>query len=326
MVPVEPTAKAIQSFRAGSRRLFGCTTVPTPGTPATTASRTSPSREACAITALTPDQAAILAAASLDAIPPLPRAQPVPPAERLERVVHLHDLLDQRRRRVEPRIGGEQARRVGEQHQQVGGQQVGDERRQAVVVAEADLVVGDGVVLVHHRDHAEVEQPTERGPGVEVLLTDGEVEGGEEHLAAHQPVRRPARLVDPHEAGLPHRRGRLQRDGVARPIARHCRTRGRAGPAAMAPEVTSTTRWPWARRAAVSAQNLPTAAASMSPSAVVIDDVPILVTTITGRPRSRRPGDRCARCRRAGTGPGQRLVDAEGLADGGGPRPGPRRW
>ena len=78
--------------------------------------------------------------------------------------------------------------RVGEEHEQVGGEQVGDERGQAVVVAEADLVVGDGVVLVDHRHHAEVEEAPEGGPGVEVLLADREVEGREEHLAAHQPV------------------------------------------------------------------------------------------------------------------------------------------
>ena len=50
-----------------------------PARPATAASST-PSREAWAITARTPDQAAILAAASLEAMPPLPRAVPVPPA------------------------------------------------------------------------------------------------------------------------------------------------------------------------------------------------------------------------------------------------------
>ena len=64
------------------------------------------------------------------------------------------------------------AGRVGEQHEQVGGDQVGDERGQAVVVAEADLVVGDGVVLVDDRHHAEVEQPAEGAAGVQVLLAD----------------------------------------------------------------------------------------------------------------------------------------------------------
>src|SRR5690606_39642159 len=40
---------------------------------------------------------------------------------------------------------------VGQQHQQVGADQVGDEGGEPVVVAEADLVGGDGVVLVDDR-------------------------------------------------------------------------------------------------------------------------------------------------------------------------------
>ena len=43
---------------------------------------------------------------------------------RLELVVDLHDLLDQRRRGVEPGVGGEQAGGVGEQHEQVGRHEV----------------------------------------------------------------------------------------------------------------------------------------------------------------------------------------------------------
>ena len=38
----------------------------------------------------------------------------------------------------------------------IGGQQMGDQSGQPVVVAEADLVVGDGVVLVHDRHHPEL--------------------------------------------------------------------------------------------------------------------------------------------------------------------------
>ena len=115
-------------------------------------------------------------------------------------MVDLDDLLDQRGVRVEPGIGGEQPGRVGEEHEQVGGHEVGDERGQAVVVAEADLVVGDGVVLVDDRHHPEVEQPAERGAGVQVLLADHEVERREQDLAAHQAVGGQGRLVDPHQA------------------------------------------------------------------------------------------------------------------------------
>ena len=53
--------------------------MPTPGSPATTAAST-PGRCPSAITAGTPDHVAILAAASLEAMPPLPATVPGPPA------------------------------------------------------------------------------------------------------------------------------------------------------------------------------------------------------------------------------------------------------
>ena len=48
------------------------------------------------MTVRTPDHAAIFAAASLEAMPPLPRADPGAPGHGLELVVDLDDLLDQR--------------------------------------------------------------------------------------------------------------------------------------------------------------------------------------------------------------------------------------
>ena len=48
----------------------------------------------------------------------------------------------------------------------VGPHEVGHEGGEAVVVAEADLVVRDGVVLVDQGHHAELEQALEGGPGV----------------------------------------------------------------------------------------------------------------------------------------------------------------
>ena len=90
---------------------------------------------------------------------------PVPPASdssawSTSTISSISDADESRRGSAVSRPG-----RVGEQHEQVGGEQVGDERGQAVVVAEADLVVGDGVVLVDDRHHAELEQPAERAPG-----------------------------------------------------------------------------------------------------------------------------------------------------------------
>ena len=53
--------------------------MPTPGSPLI-ASASTPDRFAPAMTARTPDHAAILAAAIFEAMPPLPRAVPAPPA------------------------------------------------------------------------------------------------------------------------------------------------------------------------------------------------------------------------------------------------------
>src|SRR5687768_18130729 len=47
-------------------------------------------------------------------------------------------------------------------HQQVGFDQVGDQGAQRVVVAELDLVVDDGVVLVDHRQHAQADRKSTR--------------------------------------------------------------------------------------------------------------------------------------------------------------------
>ena len=71
-------ANTIHSLRLARRTPRACTTVPTERpsiAPSTTASVRAP-----AITARTPDQAAIFAAANLDAIPPLPHTLPEPPA------------------------------------------------------------------------------------------------------------------------------------------------------------------------------------------------------------------------------------------------------
>ncbi|CAB4836406.1 unannotated protein [freshwater metagenome] len=67
-------AKPIQSLRAGKLRLLAKNVVPTE-TPFT-ASTSTFGRDALAMIARTPDQEAIRAADSLDAIPPLPRLLP----------------------------------------------------------------------------------------------------------------------------------------------------------------------------------------------------------------------------------------------------------
>ena len=71
--PAEPDGERDPQLAGRQPRSRGSTTVPTPAR-RRRASGSTPARSAAAITARTPDQAAILAAAIFDAMPPLPRA------------------------------------------------------------------------------------------------------------------------------------------------------------------------------------------------------------------------------------------------------------
>ena len=98
-------------------------------------------------------------------------------------MVDLDHLFDQRRLRAAPGVGREQPGCVGEQDEQRGADQVRDERRQSVVVPEADLLVGHSVVLVDDRDHPEVDQVAQRPARVQVLRAVHEVEWCQQDLA-----------------------------------------------------------------------------------------------------------------------------------------------
>ena len=58
-----------------------------------------------------------------------------------------------------------------------------DERGEPVVVAEADLVGRDGVVLVDDREDAQAEQPLHRAARVRAVHRVLEVARGQQHLA-----------------------------------------------------------------------------------------------------------------------------------------------
>ncbi len=66
---------------------------------------------------------------------------------------------------------------------------------------------------------AELEQPHQRLPGVEVLAAFDEVVGHEEHLRGHEPVRREDVVVRAHEPALTGGREGLQRREIAGTLA-----------------------------------------------------------------------------------------------------------
>ena len=141
-------------------------------------------------------------------------------------VVHVGHLGDPLRARFR-RVPGVEGVHVREQHQRVGPHQVGDQCGQPVVVAEPDLVRGDGVVLVDHGDGAELEQPGEGAQRVAVVGLAGEVVDGEQHLADHQRVRGEQGVVALDQQPLTHGRRRLLTGQVAGPMP-HAE-RGHAG-------------------------------------------------------------------------------------------------
>ena len=78
---------------------------------------------------------------------------------------------------------------IREQHERIGLDQVRHQRGQPIVVAEADLVGGDGVVLVDDRDDAQRQQPFHRPLRVAVVAAPVQVVRGEQHLPDRQAER-----------------------------------------------------------------------------------------------------------------------------------------
>ena len=109
-----------------------------------------------------PDHDAIRAAVSLLAMPPLPRPLPPPTgSDRQQRVVGRHER-DQLARRCRVRGSAVNTPSVSVSSTRTSAPHaVGDQGGDAIVVAVAQLVVGDRVVLVDDGHAPELEQPVE---------------------------------------------------------------------------------------------------------------------------------------------------------------------
>ena len=114
-----------------------------------------------------------------------------------------------RRGGVLARVGGVEPVDVRQQDQRVGAGHLGDAGGQPVVVAEADLGGGDGVVLVDDGDAAELEQGAERGAGIQVAAAVLAVLEREQELRGRQPLGRERIRPGAGQADLPDRGGGL---------------------------------------------------------------------------------------------------------------------
>ena len=187
----------------------------------------------------------------------------------LELLVDLDDLLDERRLGVAPRVGGEQARRC---RSAAPGARAptrwATSARQPVVVAEADLLVGHGVVLVDDRHHAEVDAGGRSVPrACRYWVRCTKSSGASRTWPASRPCgsrpschRRMRRCWPTAETAW----STAGSEGRRSPASA-------AQPAAMAPEVTTTTRCARSR-----ARRRP-----RSPAQAAV--------TVVGRDRGRRP-------------------------------------
>src|SRR5690606_32955803 len=98
---------------------------------------------------------------------------------------------------------------VGEEHQQVGVDQVRHERGETVVVTEAELVGGDGVVLVDHGQDAELQERGDRLVGVAIAGPTDDVVHRQQDLTGGDLVPGELTLVVVGQQTLSHGGGRL---------------------------------------------------------------------------------------------------------------------
>ena len=111
---------------------------------------------------------------------------------------------------IRARVGVEQARLIGQDHQQVGFDEVGHQRAERVVVADLDLVGDHGVVLVDHRHDAQPSSVMQRRARVEIALAIGQVGVRQQDLRGRRPSAPKVGFVRLRKTHLADCRGRLE--------------------------------------------------------------------------------------------------------------------
>ena len=99
-------------------------------------------------------------------------------------------------------IGAVEPVDVGKEQQQVGPDHLGDARREPVIVAVAQFVGGDAVILVDHRQRALGEQHGDGGAGVQPAAAALGILEGEQELRGRDAVRREGGFPGLHQQNL----------------------------------------------------------------------------------------------------------------------------
>ncbi len=80
---------------------------------------------------------------------------------------------------------------------------ISDQRRQGIVVPEADLVRNHGVVLIDHGDHAEAQHLAQGAAGIEIAPPIREIVMRQQHLGGMQALSHQSLRPRMHEPALP---------------------------------------------------------------------------------------------------------------------------
>ena len=125
---------------------------------------------------------------------------------------------DELRRGIAVRVGREQTVDVRKQDEEVCPDRPGDDGGQRVVVANAQLLRGDGVVFVDDRQRAQLQQPCESVVEVFRALRRLDVVRCDEQLRHDVVVLRVELIINVHQLALADGRSRLLAGNILRPL------------------------------------------------------------------------------------------------------------
>jgi hypothetical protein len=78
---------------------------------------------------------------------------------------------------------------IRQQHHPLRPRRLRDARGEAIIVAEADLLGRDRIILVEHRHHPQIEQSIERGGSIEIAPSLLQIAKRDQHLRGGEPLR-----------------------------------------------------------------------------------------------------------------------------------------
>ena len=150
---------------------------------------------------------------------PLAVLRPGPARHRFEQRITGTGFRNQGCRRVLARISSIKALLIGQDHQTIGFDQIGDQRPQCVVITKLDFVGHHGVIFVDDRHHTEFEQGFQGCAGIEITLAIRKVVVGQQYLRRLQAMPDESTFVNLRQLHLPDGRTGLQFMHGFRPFA-----------------------------------------------------------------------------------------------------------